>query len=103
MEQAARDSYMPAVEAAEYLARKGVPFREAHHIVGTMVRECERAGRRINDLTFTEIRPYSAAFGEDVNEYVKPENVILRRENLGGASLKEVRSQIDKEKTYLNS
>lgn len=103
MEEAVRNSSMQAVEMAEYLAMKGVPFREAHHIVGTMVKDCERAGRRINDLTFTEIRPYSAAFGEDVNDYVKPENVILRRETLGGASLKEVRSQIDKEKTYLNS
>lgn len=103
MEEAVRNSSMQAVEMAEYLAMKGVPFREAHHIVGTMVKDCERAGRRVNDLTFTEIRSYSAAFREDVNDYVKPENVILRRETLGGASLKEVRSQIDKEKTYLNS
>lgn len=103
MEEAVRNSSMQAVEMAEYLALKGVPFREAHHIVGTMVKDCERAGRRISDMTFAEIRRYSEAFGEDVKDYVKPENVILRRETLGGASIKEVRNQIEKEKSYLNS
>jgi argininosuccinate lyase len=103
MEEAVRNSSMQAVEMAEYLAMKGVPFREAHHIVGTMVKDCERTGRRVSDMKLEEIRGYSEAFGEDVQEYVKPENVILRRETLGGASLAEVKSQIEKEKNYLTS
>lgn len=103
MEDAVRKSSMQAVEMAEYLALKGVPFREAHHIVGTMVKDCERAGRRISDMTFEEIRQYSEAFGEDVRDYIEPTNVILRRKTLGGASLQEVRNQIEKEKNYLSS
>jgi argininosuccinate lyase len=103
MEEAVRNSSMQAVEMAEYLALKGVPFREAHHIVGTMVKDCERAGRRVGDMTLTEIQQYSQAFGEDVQDCVKPENVVLRRKTLGGASLEEVRDQIAKEKVYINS
>jgi argininosuccinate lyase len=103
MEEAVRNSPMQAVEMAEYLALKGVPFREAHHIVGTMVKDCERAGRRLSDMTITEVRQYSEAFDEDVQDYVKPENVISRRKTLGGASLQEVRDQIAKEKDYLHS
>lgn len=103
MEEAVRKSSMQAVEMAEYLALKGVPFREAHHIVGTMVKDCERAGRRISDMTITEIQLYSEAFDEDVQNYVKPENVISRRKTAGGASLEEVRNQIEKETHYLNS
>lgn len=103
MEDAVHESSMQAVEMTEYLALKGVPFRQAHHIVGTMVKDCERAGRRISEMTIKEIHQYSDAFAEDVRDYIKPENVISRRKTLGGASLKEIRNQIEKEKTYLNS
>lgn len=103
MEEAVRNSSMQAVEMAEYLALKGVPFREAHHIVGTMVKDCERTGRRVSDMPLAEIQQYSQAFGEDVQDYVKPENVISRRKTLGGASLEEVRNQIAEEKDALHS
>lgn len=103
MEDAVHRSSMQAVEMAEYLALKGVPFREAHHIVGTMVKDCERAGRRVSDMAIKEIQQYSEAFGQDVRDYIKPENVISRRKTLGGASLEEVRNQIEREKTYLSS
>jgi argininosuccinate lyase len=102
MEDAVHKSSMQAVEMAEYLALKGVPFREAHHIVGTMVKDCEHTGRRISDMTISEIQSYSPAFGDDVQDYVRPENVVRRRKTLGGASLEEVRNQIAQEKSYLN-
>jgi len=65
-----------------------------------MVKDCERSGRRIGDMTLAEIQQYSQAFGEDVQDYIKPENVILRRKTPGGASIEEVRNQMLKRKTF---
>ena len=102
MERAARESYMPAVEAAEYLAARGVPFREAHHIVGTMVRECETNGRFLWQITVDEFRVYSPAFEEDIVRLMDPNAILSARKTAGGASVEEVEKQIAAEKRYLS-
>jgi argininosuccinate lyase len=102
MERAARESYMPAVEAAEYLAARGVPFREAHHIVGTMVRECEAKRRFLWQMTVDEFRVYSPAFEEDIVRLMDPNAILSARKTAGGASVEEVEKQIAAEKRYLS-
>ncbi len=59
-----------ATDAADYLVRKGLPFRDAHEVVGKMVRELLKAGRDFDDLSTGEWRSYSALFGDDVTQAV---------------------------------
>jgi argininosuccinate lyase len=55
MEKAVYDSFMPAVELAEYLTLKGIPFRRAHGIVGKLVRDCEDKGKKLRDLKVEDL------------------------------------------------
>ena len=55
-----------ATDAADYLVRRGLPFRDAHEVIGRMVRELLAAGRDFDDLSLAEWRAYSELFGDDV-------------------------------------
>ncbi len=103
MEQAVVESFMPAVEMAEYLVLKKVPFREAHHIVGKMVKYCEQKKKRLSALTTEEMRLFSQAFGDDVRAYIDPRTILKSRKTAGGASCAEVQREIAREKKYLRS
>ena len=102
MEKAVEESFMPAVEMAEYLASRGVPFRQAHHIVGAIVKECEEAGRRLAGMDLADLKRRSDAFDESVFDYMDPRHAAERRKTQGGASFAEVERQIAKEKDYLS-
>jgi argininosuccinate lyase len=101
MEHAVRTSFMPAVEMAEYLAARGVPFREAHHIVGRMVKACEEKKKSLWEMGLDEMRRCSDAFDETVFDYIEPRHVVENRKTEGGASLREAEKQIEKELAYL--
>jgi argininosuccinate lyase len=102
MERAVMTSNMPAVEMAEYLAAKGVPFREAHHIVGTMVKACEENKKYLWEMDVDEMRTYSGAFDNTIYEYIDPRTVVNSRKTPGGAAFGEVEKQIETEKAYLS-
>ncbi|MGD0234251.1 MAG: argininosuccinate lyase [Syntrophorhabdales bacterium] len=101
MKEAVVASFMPAVEMAEYLALKGIPFREAHQIVGKMVKYCEEQKKRLAELTLEEMRRFSAVFADDVRSYIDPVNILKSRKTIGGASHKEVTREIAREQKYL--
>lgn len=102
MQKAAAISFMPAVEMAEYLTAKGMPFREAHEITGKIVRECEGKKKLLADLSIKELKKHSLLFDEDVFEYIDVNNALTKRKTKGAASFKEAVRQIDEEKIYLN-
>ena len=102
MEKAVYESFMPAVEMAEYLTAKGVPFREAHGIVGKMVRDCEEKGKFLRDMKLKEMKAHSKVFETDVLDYIDPHNILKTRKTLGGASFNEVEKEIAREKIYCN-
>jgi argininosuccinate lyase len=101
MKEAVVASFMPAVEMAEYLALKGVPFREAHQVVGKMVKYCEGQKKRLAELTLEEMRRFSPAFSDDVRSYIDPATILRSRKTSGSASHKEVTRQIAREQKYL--
>lgn len=103
MEDAVVRSYMPAVEMAEYLTLKDIPFRDAHRIVGTIVRYCEERGIFLKDLKLGELKGFSGAFDDDVFLRLKAHNILRRRKTTGAAALEEIEREINAEKTYLNS
>jgi argininosuccinate lyase len=79
MREATSDGFLLATDVADYLVTKGVPFREAHHIVGQAVRRCVESHRRLEDLTLKEWRELSPAFGPDVREWLSIDAAIARR------------------------
>jgi argininosuccinate lyase len=103
MEKAVYDSFMPAVELAEYLTLKGIPFRRAHVIVGKLVRDCEDKGKKLRDLKVEDLRAYSEVFEKDIIDHMNPFTILSNRKTLGAASFEEVEKQIVSEKHYLNS
>jgi argininosuccinate lyase len=102
MERAVNESFMPAVEMAEYLTLKGVPFREAHGIVGRLVRDCEERGKTFKDLTDAMLKRFSPLFEKDVFAGIDPQAILKNRKTAGAASFKEVERQINAEKIYCN-
>ena len=102
MERSVYESFMPAVEMAEYLTLKGIPFRRAHEMVGRLVRDCEERGKSLRDLSLGDLKTYSEAFEDDILDHINPYNILTNRKTLGGASFDEVEKQINTEKRYLN-
>jgi argininosuccinate lyase len=79
MREATSDGFLLATDVADYLVTKGVPFREAHNIVGQAVRRCIESHRRLEDLTLKEWRELSPAFAADVRDWLSIDAAIARR------------------------
>jgi argininosuccinate lyase len=94
MRAGAHGGFMAATDLADHLAAHGVPFREAHEVVGRLVLECERAGRTLQDLTLEELRAASPAFGPDALEAVDLDLMVSRRTSEGGTGHDAVRAQL---------
>lgn len=103
LESTVTKGFMAATEMAEYLVAKGVPFREAHGIVGTIVRDCEIKGKYLSDLTLEELEAYSDRFEGDIFALIVPRRILENRKTAGAASFEEVRKTIEKEKHTLCS
>jgi argininosuccinate lyase len=86
MREAATNDFLLATDVADYLVTKGVPFREAHHIVGQAVRRCIDTSRRFEDLTQKEWREVSEHFGPDLQDWLTIEAALARRSAGGGTA-----------------
>ena len=84
MRKTAEGGFINATDAADYLAERGVPFREAHAIIGNIVLHCERAGKALKDLTPEEWKGFSEVFGDDIYNFIAIESSVNRR-NVPGA------------------
>jgi argininosuccinate lyase len=83
-----------ATELADYLVRKGLPFRKAHSIVGAIVLECVKKNRALKDLALKEYRRYSALFDEDLYRSLDPRASLRRKQSAGSTSPAEVRKAL---------
>ncbi len=83
-----------ATEIADYLVRKGMPFRTAHGITGDIVRSCGDAGRSLSTLTLKEFRNYATAFDRDVLALLSPRASLAAKRSRGSTSPAEVRSAL---------
>ncbi len=93
MREGALGGFMAATDLADHLATRGVPFREAHEVVGRIVLACEREGRTLQDLTLEELRAASPAFGDDAVLAVDIDAVVARRDTFGGTAPGRVEEQ----------
>jgi argininosuccinate lyase len=83
-----------ATEIADYLAAKNLPFREAHHVSGRIIKDCEKTNRRLNALSLKEYQGYNSLFEDDIFEWLQPEVAAERRNSRGGTAWSEVTRQI---------
>jgi argininosuccinate lyase len=92
---------MLATDLAEYLVRKGLPFRETHHISGAAVKMAEDHGCKLSDLTVEDLKTIHPLFGEDVTQVWDFNRSAEMRDTEGGASKRSVLEQVDKMRSYL--
>jgi argininosuccinate lyase len=95
MEAACTGGFLEATDAAEYLVRKGLPFRRAHEAAAHIVRDCLEAGRRsIAEQPLVELQKRSGLFEDDVYAALTPAACVAARNLPGGPAPQEVRRQI---------
>jgi argininosuccinate lyase len=99
--QAARDGYLNATDLADYLVLKGVPFRQAHEVVGRVIQRCLAKRCRIEELPLEELKAVSLRFDRDVFDYIAIEACVARRRALGGTARAAVSRAIRAAKTRL--
>ncbi|MEN0020250.1 MAG: argininosuccinate lyase [Planctomycetota bacterium] len=90
------DGFTDATELADYLVERGVPFRDAHHQVGSLVRLAIEHNKRLEDLTIEAIREHAPEAGPDVFDRLTPESAVARRDVLGGTAPSRVATAIDR-------
>jgi len=101
MATAAAGGFSTATEAADYLVRGGLGFREAHAIVGRIVKYCEKEGIGFEKMSLGEWRSFSTEFGEDIGQYVTPAGAVAAKKSPGGTAPERVREQIERAKELL--
>ncbi|MHB8968270.1 MAG: argininosuccinate lyase [Thermoleophilia bacterium] len=94
MRDAAEESFAVATEVADYLVERGAAFRDAHRVVGHLVRKCIDEGKRLDDLSLEELSEHSDRFDEAYYDTVKLEAAIERKASYGGTATGNVRSQL---------
>jgi len=94
MRSAALQGYATATDLADYLVRKGVPFRDAHEAVALAVRFAEQRGCDLSDIGLAELQHFSALIGEDVYQVLTLEGSVASRNHTGGTSPQQVAAAI---------
>jgi argininosuccinate lyase len=91
MREAALRGFSTATDLADYVVRNGVPFRDAHEIVGKAVAYGVKSGKDLSEMSLAELRQFSAAIKEDVFEYLTLEGSVAARNHIGGTAPERVR------------
>jgi argininosuccinate lyase len=85
-----RNDFLLATELADYLVRKGMPFRKAHGVAGEIVQECAASGRSLRDLPLERYREHAREFRDDVYGVLDPHASVARKRSAGSTSPEEV-------------
>jgi argininosuccinate lyase len=101
--RAALDPAMLATDVAEYLARRGVPFREAHHLAGRAVALAESKGLRLDELSDADWQSVSPHFGPDIRGVFDFAQSVASRDVSGGTSPRAIRQQITQARAWLRT
>lgn len=101
MEKAATSGFLNATDLADYLAGKGMPFREAHHCVGRAVRAALQQKKELHELSLKQLQSFSALIQADVFDSLSLKQLIDRRTSFGGTASKRVKAAIKKAEQQL--
>jgi argininosuccinate lyase len=101
MRAAASQGFATATDLADYLVRRGIPFRDAHEIVGKAVAFGVRHERDLGELSLEELRGFSPAIGDDVYDVLTLDGSVNARNHLGGTAPEQVRAAIARKRAAL--
>ena len=100
MRTAAMQGFSTATDLADYLVRKGMPFRDAHEVVGNAVAFGVKTGKDLSEMSLQELQAFSKMIGQDVFGVLTLEGSVAARDHLGGTSAAQVRKRV--EEAYIN-
>ncbi len=103
MDEQAKKGYLVATDVADYLAKKGMPFRKAHEVVGHLVLLCDKRGCDLSDLSLDDFRAESELFEQDITEALDLESIVAARTTFGGTGHSAVKEQMEQAKDVLNA
>ncbi|MBQ1435991.1 MAG: argininosuccinate lyase [Clostridia bacterium] len=95
MRKAASGGFTNATDCADYLAKKGLPFRDAYKVVGGLVHVCIERGCGLSDLTVDELKTYCPLFSDDVYDAISLDTCVGERKAMGGPAPESVKRQIE--------
>lgn len=102
LKNAVKKGFMTATDMADYLAMNGLPFRDAHEIVGKVVSFCIKNNKLLPELTLSELHKFSSVFEKDIFNFIIIENSLNRKNTIGSTSKKQVLRRIaDIEKSII--
>jgi argininosuccinate lyase len=99
--QAVAEDFSNATDVADYLAAKGVPFREAYNLVGKVVKTSLAQGKLLKDLTLAEWQALHPAFDTDIYGAIAPQQVVAARNSYGGTGFDQVRQALAQARSWL--
>ena len=102
MLSAAKKGFINATDCADYLTKKGVPFRTAYKITGTIVGDCIKLNKTLEELSISEYKKYSEIFDADVYDAIDLVTCVNKRNSQGGTGFSEVEKQIINFKKQFN-
>ena len=94
MARAGQKGFINATDCADYLTKKGMPFRDAYKLTGSLVKQCIKQGKALNDLELDELKTYSELFDEDFYDAVDLLNCVARRNVTGGPAPQQTEKQL---------
>jgi argininosuccinate lyase len=89
------DPFLLATDMADYLVRKGMPFRQAHKVIGRLVGYCVESGAPLTEVPLDKLREFSEMFGEDITQLYSWERAVNARTVVGGTGRESVMAQIE--------
>ena len=101
MQKEAREGFFASTDLVDYLVERGVPFREAHQLLGRIVKYCLGKERRFEDLTLEEYRHFSPLFEKDVFERMELKRCVFGKESAGGTGKRSLKAQMELAKQIL--
>lgn len=93
-EEALRGHFLLATELADFLVTRGVPFRDAHHVSGSIVAHCEQRGVNFSALSVADLQGFHEAFDGEVLDWLDPRAAAERRTSFGGTARAEIARQV---------
>lgn len=100
---AVAEDFSNATDVADYLAARGVPFREAYNLVGKVVKTCIAAGKLLKDLSLEEWKALHPAFAADIYQAIAPQQVVAARNSYGGTGFEQVRQALLAARSQISS
>ncbi|MDO4667591.1 MAG: argininosuccinate lyase [Streptococcus sp.] len=98
MLQSTQKDFSNATELADYLAKKGLPFRQAHEIVGKLVLDCSKEGIYLQDIPLEDYQKASSLIEADVYEALQSKTAVQKRNSLGGTGFEQIRKELEQAK-----